>query len=166
MVIRLLSLENVFSKDDSNIRLVFVKDPSHILQGQSPSLRVSEPHAKDHDDKNRQEDEIVFPLNGVESDRVDEGVEESEAERCHLDKSETLGAQLVRPDLDWVRNEKRSEGNVVAEEEAVQQFISNLPWPNESTLGDTYMKRNGMTASPVAESCVEAKLPDKPVITI
>lgn len=42
----------------------------------SPRLGVEEVDSERHDDEHGQEDEVVFPAEALERDRVDEGVEE------------------------------------------------------------------------------------------
>ena len=73
---------------------------------------------------------MVFPLDRIQRDRVDEGVEEREGERSHLDKGEALGAKLVGPDLDGVGDDEGGEGDVVAEEVAGRWTVSGDAFPH------------------------------------
>lgn len=120
MVSLLLVFQNLLRRNKSDIGLLAIEQPRDILQSQTASLGVLEPDAEDHRDQDSEEHEVVFPLNRIERDRVDEGVEEGEGERCHLDEGEALGTQLVGPDLDRVGDDERGQGDVVAEEVAVR----------------------------------------------
>jgi hypothetical protein len=120
MVSPLLIFQNLLRRNKSDVSLLAIKQPRDILQSQTASLGVLEPDAEDHSHQDSEEHKVVFPLDGIKRDRVDEGVEEGESERGHLHEGEALGAQLVGPDLDGVGDDERREGDVVAEEVAVR----------------------------------------------
>jgi len=120
MISLLLVFQTLLRRDKSDVSLLTIEQPSDILQSQTASLGVLEPDAEDHSDQHGEEHEVVLPLDGIKRDRVDEGVEERENERGHLDEGEALGAQLIGPNLDGVGDDERSEGDVVAEEVAVR----------------------------------------------
>ena len=121
MISALLVFQNLFRRNQSDVSLLAIEQPSNVLQSQTASLRVLEPDAEDHGDQHSEEHKVVFPLDRIERDWVNEGVEECEGERGHLDECETLSTQLVRPDFDGVRDDERGEGDIVAEEVAVRQ---------------------------------------------
>lgn len=120
MVSPLLIFQNLLRRNKPDVSLLTIEQPSDILQSQTASLGIFEPDAEDHADQDSKEHKVIFPLDCIKRDRVDEGVEEGEGERCHLDKGETLSAQLVGPDLDGVGDDKGGESDVVAEEVAVR----------------------------------------------
>lgn len=123
MISPLLVLQNLLCRHDYDVNLLAIEQPSDILQSQTASLGVLEPDAEDHGDQDSEEHKVVLPLNRIKRDWVDEGVEEGEGERGHLDEGKALSAQLVWPDLDGVGNDERGESNVVAEEVASKVIL-------------------------------------------
>jgi hypothetical protein len=123
MVSPLLIFQNLLRRNNPDVSLLTIEQPSNIFQSQTASLGVLEPDAEDHGDQDSKEHKVVLPLNGIKRDGIDEGVEEGEGERGHLDEGETFGSQLVGPDLDGVGDDERGEGDVVAEKVAVK-----WPW--------------------------------------
>lgn len=83
------------------------------------SFGVVKPDRHEHCHQDNDEHEIVFPLNGVKRNGVDEYVEEDSGERGQKSNREPLGTQAVGPNLDRIGNQKWSEGDVISKEVAV-----------------------------------------------
>jgi hypothetical protein len=101
-----LPLQHLLRTYNPHLSLLPIKDPSHVLQRQAPSLRVPEPNTDNHQDQHRQEDKVVLPIDRLERNRVDESVEEDHGEGRHLGDGETFGAELVGPDFDGVGDDE------------------------------------------------------------
>lgn len=53
-----------------------IKDDGHLLQGVASCFWVEEVHRDAQQDEHDDEDEVVLPADTLESDRVDESIEE------------------------------------------------------------------------------------------
>lgn len=56
--------------------IIAIKDDSHLLQGVSASLRVGEEDGDPKKSKHHDEDDVVLPVNSLQSNGVYEGVDE------------------------------------------------------------------------------------------
>jgi hypothetical protein len=54
-----------------------IKDDGHLLQGVASCFWIEEVHRDAQQDEHDDEDEVVLPADTLESDRVDESVEEN-----------------------------------------------------------------------------------------
>lgn len=84
-------------------------------------LGIEEVRSDAEDDQHHDKDNVVFPPDGLEGDRVDERVEEDGGNRSHPCHCDALGSQCVRPDLAGIRDEKRCKSNIVACKEAEEE---------------------------------------------
>ena len=53
-----------------------IKDDGHLLQGVASCFWIEEVHRDAQQDEHDDEDEVVLPADTLESDRVDESIEE------------------------------------------------------------------------------------------
>jgi len=58
------------------VRPLAVEDDGDLLQRAAASLGVEEPDGDEHDQQDDNKDDVVFPLDAVECDGIDESVEE------------------------------------------------------------------------------------------
>jgi DNA-directed RNA polymerase subunit M/transcription elongation factor TFIIS len=94
-----------------------VEHDCHLFQAMSSGFRVCEQYGNECDDKHNDENEIVFPSDAGKCDRIDKDIEEER----NVGRSENNGkatcSKCKGPDLSWVRDQKRSKGDIVAGEE-------------------------------------------------
>ena len=138
MITPLLTLQHLLRRNDPHISLLPIEDPSDILQRQPPCLRVPPPNTSHHRDKHSKEDKVVLPIDRLERDRVDESVEENHGEAGHLRDGEAFSAEFVGPDFDRVGDDQGGEGDVVAEEVAAENFVSDVRCLEDGGCGDLH----------------------------
>lgn len=88
--------------------LVSVKDDSHLFQSIALGLRIVEESCGAEDYQDDDEDNVVFPADTGQSNRVDKGVEEDGAYIGDPSDSETTGAEPEGPDLARISGQKGS----------------------------------------------------------
>lgn len=115
LMLDVAGLDGVLSCCHTHVGRFAIKQQGHVFKGKTTGLGVIEPHDKDHDDDGGEEYKVILPLDSVQGDRVDKGVEKGETERDHLSEGQALGSRVVRPDLDGIADDERCESNVVAE---------------------------------------------------
>ena len=70
-------------------------------------FRVAQICCGTHDEEDRHKDDIVFPADGPQGDRVDERIEKDRRDCCDPSNSETPGAESIWPDLAGICYEER-----------------------------------------------------------
>jgi hypothetical protein len=90
-----------------------IEQGGSLLEGPSLGLESPEPDVDQFEDEPASVDEVVLPLEGVEGDGVGVLVENDGTHDGEVHRSQTLGADEERQDLDSVRDEERSIGDGV-----------------------------------------------------
>ena len=76
-----------------------IKDDSHLLQGVASRFWVEEVDCDAQKDEHDDEDEVVLPADALESDRVDESIEEDRDNGSRQSDNQAARTQAVRPDF-------------------------------------------------------------------
>lgn len=100
-----------------------VKDDGHLLQGVTPGFWVEEEDCDAQQDQHDDEDEVVLPTDSLESNRVDESVEEDRDNGSRQSDNQAARTQAIRPDLARVCSLERcpdSFGQHVSRDEGVR----------------------------------------------
>jgi hypothetical protein len=89
-----------------HVGILPIKDHSHLLQGVASCLRIVEERSETEEDEHHHEDNVVFPANHAQCDRVDERVEEDGEDGGDPCDGETSRSEGIRPDLAGISNEE------------------------------------------------------------
>lgn len=127
----------------------------------TPSFWVEEIHGDAQDDEHHDKDEVVLPPDALESDGVDESIEEDCDDSSHESDSQTSRPQAIRPDLARIGGlERRPAANVSVQRQRrcrrCKAYMA-MSYPAKK------MNRKGMTAMPVALAPPSANAPDSAV---
>ena len=76
-----------------------IKDDGHLLQGVASRFWVKEVHCDAQKDEHDDEDEVVLPADALQSDRVDESIEEDRDNGGRQSDDQPTRTQAVWPDL-------------------------------------------------------------------
>ena len=87
-----------------------IKDDSHLLQGVASRFWVEEVDCDAQKDEHDDEDEVVLPADALESNRIDESVEEDRDHGGRQSDNQTTRTQAIRPDLARIRSLERCPG--------------------------------------------------------
>jgi hypothetical protein len=89
-----------------HVGILPIKDHSHLLQGVASCLRIVEERSETEEDEHHHEDNVVFPANGAQCDRVDERVEEDGEDGGDPCDGETSRSEGIRLDLAGISDEE------------------------------------------------------------
>ena len=81
-----------------------IKDDGHLLQGVTPGFWVEEVDCDAQKNEHDDEDEVVLPAYALQSNRVDESVEEDCDDGSRQSDNQATRPQAIRPNFARIRS--------------------------------------------------------------
>jgi hypothetical protein len=100
---------------------IAVKHDSHLFERVSLSLWIGEERRQAVDDQDDHKDNVVFPSDSLEGDRIDENVETYSQHSRHIGNCKATGAKTVGPDFAGVGVEQGRQRDIVTGEKDEQE---------------------------------------------